>query len=155
MCCMPLPTTCFHIFRFNLIIPSYMSRNSSIMVLAMMLSALRLFVNFDWKNYIWPWGQSSRTNVTSFIIKHIVIWWSTLMPKMNTLWQMMKKIQTFYINTSYKNVNKKVYLMVARQRFPSYALGNHIFFNYLYSNSCFLQSIMVLHCSFGIYTYPD
>ena len=48
MCCIPLPTTCFHIFRFNLIIPSYMSRNSSIMVLAMMLSAFRLFVNFDW-----------------------------------------------------------------------------------------------------------
>ena len=46
------------------------------------------------QSLIWPWGQSSRSQVTINGTRHIVWRWSTYMPNMKSLSWTTKKLQT-------------------------------------------------------------
>ena len=42
---------------------------------------------------VWPWGQSTRSKVTNNGTQHIVWWWSTYMPNMQSLSWTTRKLQ--------------------------------------------------------------
>ena len=45
------------------------------------------------KAIIWPWGQSSKSNVTKHGMPHIIVRWSTHMPNINSIFRKTNKLQ--------------------------------------------------------------
>ena len=45
------------------------------------------------KAIIWPWGQSSKSNVTKHGTPHIILRWSTHMPNINSISRKTNKLQ--------------------------------------------------------------